>query len=420
MTTTLLTDTQREVQALAREFAREEIAPHAADWNRRHHVPVDVLLRMGELGLLGILAPEEHEGAGLDYASLCLVVEEIAQADAGTSAAIAVQNGLVASPLLRGGHAGPARALAARRRHRPALRRLRADRAGRRLGHREHPHAGRAGRRRLGRPRRQAVDHQRRLRQPVHRVRPYRRAGGEGRQRVRRRAGARLHGGPRDPEDGTSHLVDRGAVLRRPAPRARPHAGRRERGPQARPGHARRRAHHDRRPGLRHRRRGRRRGGGLRPRAQRLRRPDRPVPGRPVPAGRRGGQARRGAPPDPARRRAARRRPAPLRRRRQGQALRERRRGRGGRRRPSRPSAATATRPSSRPSGSTATPRSPSSTRARARSSGWSSPGTCWATPPAAERAGRPQPRAAGSSSPAERQAWRRRSRGPVARMAPA
>ncbi len=103
MTTTLLTDTQREVQALAREFAREEIAPHAADWNRRHHVPVDVLLRMGELGLLGILAPEEHEGAGLDYTSLCLVVEEIARADAGTSAAIAVQNSLVASPLLRGG-----------------------------------------------------------------------------------------------------------------------------------------------------------------------------------------------------------------------------------------------------------------------------------------------------------------------------
>ena len=122
MTTTLLTDTQREVQALAREFAREEIAPHAADWNRRHHVPVDVLLRMGELGLLGILAPEEHEGAGLDYTSLCLVVEEIARGrrrhlDGDRRAE---RPGGLAAPARR--HAGAARALAPRRRDRPALR----------------------------------------------------------------------------------------------------------------------------------------------------------------------------------------------------------------------------------------------------------------------------------------------------------
>jgi len=102
-TTALLTETQREVQALAREFARDEIAPHAAEWNARHHVPVDVLIRMGELGLLGVVVPEEYEGAGLDYTSLCLVVEEIARADAGTSTAVAVQNGLMATPLLRAG-----------------------------------------------------------------------------------------------------------------------------------------------------------------------------------------------------------------------------------------------------------------------------------------------------------------------------
>jgi alkylation response protein AidB-like acyl-CoA dehydrogenase len=98
-----LTDTQREVQALARDFAREEIAPKAAEWNRAHHVPVDVLLRMGELGLLGVIVPEDLEGAGLDYTSLCLVMEEIARADAGTSTALAVQNSLFAAPLLRGG-----------------------------------------------------------------------------------------------------------------------------------------------------------------------------------------------------------------------------------------------------------------------------------------------------------------------------
>jgi alkylation response protein AidB-like acyl-CoA dehydrogenase len=93
----------REVRALAREFAEGEIAPHAAEWNERHHVPLDVLREMGELGLLGVIVPEELGGAGLDYTSLCLVVEELARADAGVSVAVAVQNGLVASPLLRSG-----------------------------------------------------------------------------------------------------------------------------------------------------------------------------------------------------------------------------------------------------------------------------------------------------------------------------
>jgi alkylation response protein AidB-like acyl-CoA dehydrogenase len=103
VTTTLLSETHREVQALAREFAQREIAPNAAAWNADHHVPVEVLRRMGEIGLLAVTVPEELGGAGLDATSLCLVVEEIARADAGTSTAVAVQNGLVAAPLMRAG-----------------------------------------------------------------------------------------------------------------------------------------------------------------------------------------------------------------------------------------------------------------------------------------------------------------------------
>ncbi len=99
--TDLLSETHRDVQALAREFAQQEIAPHAAAWSAEHRVPIDVLRRMGELGLLGVIVPEEFGGAGLDATALCLVIEEIARADAGTSTAVAVQNGLVASPLLR-------------------------------------------------------------------------------------------------------------------------------------------------------------------------------------------------------------------------------------------------------------------------------------------------------------------------------
>ena len=71
-----LSDTHREIQRLAREFAQGEVAPHAAEWNAAHHVPVDVLRRMGELGFLGVIIPEEDGGAGLDYTCLTLVIEE--------------------------------------------------------------------------------------------------------------------------------------------------------------------------------------------------------------------------------------------------------------------------------------------------------------------------------------------------------
>ena len=80
-----LTDTHREIQTLAREFAQGEIAPNAARWNLEHHVPVETLRAMGELGFLGIIIPEEYGGAGLDYTCLALVMEEVAAADAGTS-----------------------------------------------------------------------------------------------------------------------------------------------------------------------------------------------------------------------------------------------------------------------------------------------------------------------------------------------
>lgn len=98
-----LSDTHREIRALARDFAVCEIAPNASAWNEQQHVPLEVIKQMGALGLLGIVVPEEYGGSGLDATSLALVMEEVARADAGTSVAIAVQNGLVASPIVRAG-----------------------------------------------------------------------------------------------------------------------------------------------------------------------------------------------------------------------------------------------------------------------------------------------------------------------------
>lgn len=106
MTTAEITSQHKEIQALARDFARNEIAPHSAQWNHDHHVPVDTLKKMGELGLLGLVIPEEYGGAGLDHTTVCLVMEEFAAADAGLSTAFAVQNGLACEPILHYGTEG--------------------------------------------------------------------------------------------------------------------------------------------------------------------------------------------------------------------------------------------------------------------------------------------------------------------------
>src|SRR6478752_2801891 len=69
-----------------RDFAEAEIAPHAAQWDRDHHFPTDVVQKMGGLGLMGLTAPEEFGGAGMagedgGFTSLCLAIEEIGRGD---------------------------------------------------------------------------------------------------------------------------------------------------------------------------------------------------------------------------------------------------------------------------------------------------------------------------------------------------
>ena len=78
-----LSDDQREIQALARDFANEQIGPNATDWDRAHAFPRELLTKLGELGLLGVCVPEEYGGAGADFLSYVLVLEELSRADAG-------------------------------------------------------------------------------------------------------------------------------------------------------------------------------------------------------------------------------------------------------------------------------------------------------------------------------------------------
>src|SRR5213075_120871 len=74
-----LTDEQREIRDLARRFADERIAPHAAQWDREHRFPSEVFAALGELGLMGVCVPVEHGGAGADFLSYALVLEELSR-----------------------------------------------------------------------------------------------------------------------------------------------------------------------------------------------------------------------------------------------------------------------------------------------------------------------------------------------------
>ena len=98
-----LTDEQREVRELARRFADAEIAPRASEWDREHRFPAEVFGRLGELGLMGVCVASEHGGAGADFLSYALVLEELSRADAGVGVTVAVHTGAGTLPILAHG-----------------------------------------------------------------------------------------------------------------------------------------------------------------------------------------------------------------------------------------------------------------------------------------------------------------------------
>ena len=95
-----LTQDQKEIQALTRDFAKAEIEPNAAAWDREHHFPRDLFGKLAELGLMGACVPEEYGGAGVDFLSYVLVLEELSRADAGVGVTVAVHTSAVTLPLL--------------------------------------------------------------------------------------------------------------------------------------------------------------------------------------------------------------------------------------------------------------------------------------------------------------------------------
>src|SRR5437773_4868553 len=95
-----LTQDQHEIQALTRDFARAEIDPHAAAWDRDHEFPRPLFGKLAELGLMGVCIPEEYGGAGADFVSYILVLEELSRADAGVGVSVAVHTSAATLPIL--------------------------------------------------------------------------------------------------------------------------------------------------------------------------------------------------------------------------------------------------------------------------------------------------------------------------------
>jgi alkylation response protein AidB-like acyl-CoA dehydrogenase len=89
-----LTDEQKQIKQMVRDFAESEIKPHLLEWDEAQHFPVDVFKKAGELGMLGVTIAEQYGGAGLSYVDYVNVVEELAVVDSGFGLSVAAHNSL--------------------------------------------------------------------------------------------------------------------------------------------------------------------------------------------------------------------------------------------------------------------------------------------------------------------------------------
>jgi butyryl-CoA dehydrogenase len=99
----ILSEQQVMIRDMARQFAQEQLAPHAAEWDATARFPKEAVTAMGELGLMGMLVPEEWGGAGVDLVSYALAVEELAAGDGSCSTIMTVHNSVGCVPIWKYG-----------------------------------------------------------------------------------------------------------------------------------------------------------------------------------------------------------------------------------------------------------------------------------------------------------------------------
>src|SRR5262245_48248490 len=98
-----LTEEQLQVKRAVREFAEAEIRPHVMEWDEAQHFPKELFHKLGELGLTGVIIPEEYGGSGMGYAEYATVIEEIARVDGSIGLSLAAHNSLCTNHLFQYG-----------------------------------------------------------------------------------------------------------------------------------------------------------------------------------------------------------------------------------------------------------------------------------------------------------------------------
>ena len=158
------TPEQIQLRKAVREFAEAEIAPHVMEWDEAQTFPLEVVRKLGELGYMGSIFPEDLGGAGLGYIEYSIIIEELSRVDGSVGIIVAAHTSLCSNHIYKMGSDEQ------RQRYLPKLaigrvdRLLVADGARGRLGRGRHAHQGGARGRLLGAQRRQDVHHQRALR----------------------------------------------------------------------------------------------------------------------------------------------------------------------------------------------------------------------------------------------------------------
>jgi butyryl-CoA dehydrogenase len=95
-----LSKEHEDFRRVVREFALAEVAPHVQEWDEQHHFPVELVPKMGDLGLFGLVVPEEFGGAGADFTSLCVAIEELGRVDQSVGITLSAGVGLGINPIL--------------------------------------------------------------------------------------------------------------------------------------------------------------------------------------------------------------------------------------------------------------------------------------------------------------------------------
>src|ERR1700722_15078213 len=97
------TEEQQQLRRSVREFAQGEMLPHVMEWDEASHFPMEIMPKLGEMGLLGVIFPEEYGGAGLGYLEYVTVIEELARVDGSVGLIVAAHNSLCTNHIFKFG-----------------------------------------------------------------------------------------------------------------------------------------------------------------------------------------------------------------------------------------------------------------------------------------------------------------------------